>query len=403
MTNNNNPARNGSSAKAAGRLSMISMLAISAGLAAAPVQAQSVIAPSDMPMQSPVAVPQSAPAPAPAPAPATQTTPVTSGPVTTLPASEAKVIPPATPDRAEALAARGGFDATTVAPEALAEIESEQQARQAAARAAAEARAETARAATPRSSAPADNAAASGADSNAAAPASSTLATTESAPVAGFASAPAMIEPAPAPESAPAYADLSGETDWTLLAALAGLLGIGGVGAYAATRRRKSTAEPATAEYAAAGRETESAAIIAATMPELRRDPVAAERRNPAPPQEQQVDAKEHLTDFVAGLPSYEAPRSKADRNVTIGQRRVAAAPRPYLGEADLSRRPGYFMAHVDAIPTPQNPFLTRQKRLKRARHLDRKLAEIKAANALKPTSVNVRMHDTRPLEAAYS
>ena len=65
MTNNNNPIKNGSSAKAAGRLSMISVLAVSAGLAAAPAQAQSVIAPSDMPMQSPVAVPQTAPAPAP--------------------------------------------------------------------------------------------------------------------------------------------------------------------------------------------------------------------------------------------------------------------------------------------------------------------------------------------------
>lgn len=401
MTNNNNPARNGSSAKAAGRLSMISVLAISAGLAAAPAQAQSVIAPSDMPMQSPVAVPQSAPAPAPAPAPAMQSSPVTPGPVT-MPAAEAKVISPATPDRAQALATRGGFDATTVAPEALAEIESEQQARQAAAaRAAAEARAAAARTAAARSSAPVDSAAASGADRNAAAPASSTRAT-EPVPIAGFGNAPAMIEPAPAPESAPAYADLSGETDWTLLAALAGLLGIGGVGAYAATRRRKSKAEPAAVEYAD-GRETESAAIIAATMPELRRDPVEAERRNIAQPQEQQLEAREHLTDFVAGLPSYEAPRSKADRNVTIGQRRVAAAPRPYLGEADLSRRSGYFMAHVDAIPTPQNPFLTRQKRLKRARHLDRKLAEIKAANALKPTSVNVRMHDTRPLEPAYS
>ena len=393
---NNNPAHNGSSVKAAGRLSMISMLAISAGLVATPAQAQSVIAPSDMPMQSPIAVPRSAPT--------TQSSPVIQGRVTSKPAAEAQAIPPATPDRAEALATKGGFDATTVAPEALAQIESEQQARQAAAaKAASAAKAAAARIAAVRSSAPADSAAVSGADIIAAAPASSTPASTQSAPIAGFDSAPAMIEPAPATETVSAPADLSGETDWTLLAALAGLLGIGGVGAYAATRRRKSNAEPAVAEHAAYQRDPVSAAVIAATMPELRRDPVDAERRNPAQPQEQREDAKEHLADFVAGLPAYEAPRSRADRHVTIGQRWVAAAPRPYLGEADLNRRPGYFTEHVDAIPTPQNPFLTRQKRLKRARHLDRKLAEIKAANALKPTSVTVRMHDTRQLEPAYS
>lgn len=405
MTNNNNPARNGLSAKTAGRLSMISALAISVGLAAAPAQAQTVIAPSDMPppgmqMQSPVAAPQSAPAPA----PATQSSPVKPGPVTTMPAAEAKAIPPATPDRAETLATQGGFDATTVAPEALAQIESEQRAREAAAAsAAAAAKAAATRAVAARNSVSASSAADSGADSIVETPASSTLAT-EPAPIAGFGNAPAMIESGPAPETAAASpADLPGETEWTLLAALAGLLGAAGVGAYAATRRRKSQAEPTMAGHAGYDTEPRSAAIIAATMPELRRDPVEAERRIAVLPQEQRVEAKEHLADFVASPPSYEAPRSQADRNVTIGQRRVAAAPRPYLGEADLSRQPGYFMAHVDAIPTPQNPFLTRQKRLKRARHLDRKLAEMKATNALRPTSVNVRMHNTRPLEPAYS
>jgi len=395
MTNNNNPARNGSSVKAAGRLSMISAMAFSAGLAATPAQAQSVIAPSDMPMQSPVAVPPPAPAP--------QTSIVTPGPAAPMPTAEAQTIPPATPERAQALATKGGFDATTVAPEALAQIENEQQARQAAAAEAdAAAKAAAARAVSARRNAPADGSADSrpGGGAVASAP---TLASSEAVPIAGFGSLPAMSEPATAPETAAAPADLPAETDWTLLAALAGLLGIGGVGAYAATRRRKSKVEPVTADHVADEREAESAAIIAATMPELRRDAIEVERRNPMPPQKQRVEAKEHLADFVAGLPSYDAPRSKADRNVTIGQRRVVAAPRPYLGEADLGRQPGYFMAHVDAIPTPQNPFLTRPKRLKRARHLDRKLAEIKAANALKPNSVSVRMHDTRPLQPAYS
>lgn len=395
MTNNNHSIRNGSLANAAGRLSMISILAITAGLAAAPAQAQTTIDPAVMPMQSPVAVPQ----PAPAPAPATQSTPVKPGPVKVAPVTRAETTPPVTADRADALATKGGFDAETVAPEALAQIEREQQARkEAAAKSAAAAKAAAARTTVARGSSTSAN---SGPDSIAVAPAAPTVATAEPAQVTGFDSAPAVIEPTP--ETAVAPADLPGDTDWTLLAALAGLLGIGGVGAYVATRRRKSKVKPVMAAQVAHESEPKSAAVAAATMPELRRERVEADVGPSAQPAEQRVEAKSHLTDFIAGLPSFEEPRSKADRHMTIGERRVAAAPRPYLGEADLARHSGYFVAHVDAAPTPQNPFLTRQKRLKRAQYLDARLAEMKAAAAIDPNRVSGTMQATRPKAPAYS
>tara|TARA_R110002124_G_scaffold85303_1_gene221328 strand:- start:18492 stop:19649 length:1158 start_codon:yes stop_codon:yes gene_type:complete len=383
MTNNNHSIRNGSTAQAAGRLSMISILAIAAGLAAAPAQAQSAISPSDMPMQSPVAAPQ----PTPAPAPVMQPSPVTIMPVTAV---ETK--PSVTADRADALATEGGFDAATVAPEALAQIENEKQARSAAA---AESAAAAKATASARTSVSARTPADSGAD---AVVAPVTPVAEASGTSAGFENAPLLNDPAPvAIESVTAADDTSG-TDWTLLAALAGLIGIGGAGAYAASRRRKSNAEPVGAYYRVS---PASPAVTAATMPELRRDPGEPKAGPEAESAEQRAVARAHLTDFVAGLPSFEAPRSKADRHVTIGQRRVAAAPRPYLSDTDLSRRPGYFTAHVDAIPTPQNPFLTRQKRLKRARHLDAMLAGMKSANALKPTGGNGTMQASRPKASA--
>jgi hypothetical protein len=394
MTNSKNaPSAAGFPGRAAVRVSMISMMAISIGIVAAPAQAQSMVDPSDMPMQSPVAAPALAPVPVTQPAP-----------VTIMPTPEAKRPSPAPSDRANALATDGGFDATTVAPEAMAQIEAEKQARKAAA---AKSAAATKAAAAERSaalarndSAPTDAVADNGTDGMADTPASSALAAVEPAPVAGFESGPAMIDPVPlASDTAATPADSTGDADWTLLAALAGLLGLGGVGAYAASRRRKSKAQPAAHAYVAHKSEPETVAVAAATMPELRREPVVEAG---AENDEQGAAATEHLAGFVAGLPSFEEPRSKADHNITLGQRRVAAAPRPYLGEADVARRPGYFAAHVDAIPTPQNPFLTRQKRLKRARYLEAKLAEMKAAQAMNPTGITGNMQVTRPMTPAY-
>ena len=387
MTNIVSSIRTGSSAKTAGRLSMISVLAITAGIAAAPAQAQSMADP--LAVQPPVA------APTPAPVPVTQP-----APVTIVPETSAEAITPVTSDRADALATKGGFDATTVAPEALAQIEREQQARKdAAAKAAADAKAA---AASARAAAVASKASASSAPSVDAAESMVAAPVVDPAPVAGFDSAPAAIQPAPVSTPAPAaVTGNDGPGDWTLLAALAGLLGLGGVGAFAASRRRKSKAQPVAAEYVAYKNEPKTAAVTAATMPELREEPVQTEE--PVQPVDKGAAAKAHLTDFIEGLPSFDEPRSRADHNIPMGQRRVAAAPRPYLGEADLARRPGYFTAHVDGIPTPENPFLTRQKRLKRARYLDAKLAGMKASETIKPTRVSGTMQVTRPLEPAYS
>tara|TARA_R110002126_G_scaffold152831_2_gene299970 strand:+ start:4155 stop:5327 length:1173 start_codon:yes stop_codon:yes gene_type:complete len=390
MTNSKNARQTaGFSDKAAGRLSMISILAISAGLAAAPAQAQTVIEPSDMPMQSPVASPEPVQQPA---------------PVTVTPSTGAETTPMVSPDRADALATDGGFDAATVAPEALAQIEAEKQARKAAAEKAEQSAAAVRTAAAERSAALARNsnapATVTPTPDMTAAPAASMLATADPAPVTASDTAPAGIEPAPVTtDPAVAAGDLPADSEWTLLAALAGLLGLGGMGAFVASRRRKSKVQATAPEYAAQRSERETAAVAAATMPELRRDPVETAAGSGAQSTTAAIDFK----GFVAGQPSFEEPRSRADHNIPLGQRRVAAAPRPYLSEVDLARSPGYFTTHVDAIPTPQNPFLTRQRRLKRARHLDARLAEMKENQAMRPDRISGAMLGARSPEPVFS
>ncbi len=395
MTNSYNVTLgDGLTRKTAGRLSMISLLAISVGIAAAPANAQDMIAPADMSMQSPVAAPQSAPAPA----------PIVQSPASTT--AQASTVPPVSPDRADALATKGGFDATTVAPEALAQIESEQQARKAAAaKSAAAAKAASASAA---SSLAANSAADS--RSNASDSASDVM-----TPVAGFASATPALKAAPAAsDSAATSADMPADPDWTLLGALAALVGIGGAGAYTATRRRKSSRKSKGRQVAAPYRsDPVPAAVTEAIMPELRRDTVDAEIRPPAEeatlieasPIERSLSAKSDFAQFVADLPAFEAPRSKADRSVTNADRRIGAAPKPYLTEADLYRPDGYFTANVNSMPTAQNPFLTRHRRLIRAQYLDGKMAEMKmkASMTTKPTRVTGTMQVSRTLEPAFS
>jgi len=413
MTNSNLNISKGPSRKAAGRVSMISLLAISAGIAAAPATAQDMISPADMPMQSPVA--------APAPAPTTQ-----SAPVISAPAAKADPVSPATPARAEALATKGGFDAETVAPEALAQIETEQQARKAAAAKSAAAKSAAATRAAPVRTTSAPAATVAGTASDLAADSLNESAANDITPVAAFDNAPASQTAPAATETAATPAEIPADNDLGLLAALAALLGIGGVATYAATRGRKTeTTETAAAENAELYSNNPvppsanyAAAAKQATMPELRTARAEAEMRPasvaqpasvtaaeaaPAQRTEQGVATKVAFADFVSGVPPLEQPRGTADRAVTNQQRRVTAAPRPYLDETDLSRPAGYFTAHVDAMPTPQNPFLSRQKRLKRAKLLDVRLAEMKASNAMQPARVTEEVKDTRPLEPAYS
>lgn len=160
-------------------------------------------------------------------------------------------------------------------------------------------------------------------------------------------------------------------SDWEPFAALAAIMGIGG--AYAARRRRKGKAWPG--------------AVPAMAQPTA----------------EDMEATKAEFARFVATLPALETMDGKADRKVEIAGYRVAAAPRPYLGEADLFRANGHFTAHVDAVPDAKNPFLTRRKRLKRAQLLDARLAEMKAVMVQNIVSPPDKRQTPRTLESAFS
>lgn len=395
MTNSiNAPVGDGLPGKTAGCVSMISMLAISVGMAAAPAHAQDMTASDVTVSQLPVPAP-----PVLSPQPAPTSPPTMEAPLaTSVPAVKAETTPPVTPDRADDLARKGGFDAETVAPEALAQIErerQEQQERKAAAEKAAAAKAAAAKAAaasikTPiRTSGSATNGSVNTVADNRAESMSSSRGSSAVA-VASEMSAIPNLETAPEVAASPEAFPGDSDADWNLLAALAALLGIGGAGAYAASRRRKSKGQKAAELHS-------SDPVEADIRPTVDTAPTTAQ------PMKSKLTVKAGFAEFVANLPPLETPLGKADRNVKIGQRRVAAAPRPYLAEANLSRTEGYFTADVDAMPTPQNPFLTRQKRLKRARYLDGKLAGMKALlrnSRAKPVG---EMQISRPLEPAFS
>jgi hypothetical protein len=411
MTRNINASLNeGSPGNGASRLSMISMIAIAAGMAAAPAQAQDMTAPAMIaPVQAPpVLSPQPAPAATPTMDPVIAAPPASSPPVVT-----AQPTPSITPERADDLARKGGFDAETAAPEALAQIEREQQEHKAAAANAAAAKAAAAKAAAASaplrtSQAPASSAGNDRTEGANAATAPVAMAIDGNRPVARADNAPAAIPAtATAPQGAAPPADAPGDTDWSLLAALAALLGVGGAGAYAASRRRKSKDVVATQENV---QDPLPASVNAAIMPELRRDrseedirPAVATARAKLQPQESKATTKADFAAFVANLPAFDKQLGKATSGLPMGERRVAAAPRPYLAESDLYRTAGYFTANVDAMPTPQNPFLTRQKRLKRARYLDGKLVGTKAPAGKAPARMSGEMKVSRPLEPAFS
>lgn len=387
---------------------MISIFAISAGLAAAPVQAQETPPPATA---APAPVSPTSPEISPvmtAPAEPTIAPTVAAPPAASPPVVKAETVPPVSPERAEDLARQGDFDVETVAPEALAQIEREQQERKAAA---AKAAAASAKASVVTSSAGSNGNAAS----RVAVPApSSTIEAPRTAvpePGAGdsaetVAAIPAATPTADITASPDSYA---GEetADWGLLAALAALLGVGGAGVYAATRRRKSKAEttarsrgtdplPASLTAASTGKQSASPAPMdgQAVM-----DPDPVDTRSV----DSKVTTKADFAAFVSSLPAFDTMRNGAGEAATMGERRVAAAPRPYLTDADRSRPAGYFTAHVNAMPTPQNPFLTRQKRLKRARFLDGKLNGSHAPRTDRPSRISGNMQVSRPLEPAFS
>jgi len=137
--------------------------------------------------------------------------------------------------------------------------------------------------------------------------------------------------------------------DETLLAALAALFGLGGAaGIVAFSRRRRNRNE----EFDTAG----AKAVL----------PLAADERTP---QMRNLIAPDTAVPIwqrmpiLASLPTA-THRSKV-RPAAIGT---------LIEKIDFSNPAGYYEAGVDQRPSPENPFLTRTKRLSRARFLDRQL-----------------------------
>jgi hypothetical protein len=68
--------------------------------------------------------------------------------------------------------------------------------------------------------------------------------------------------------------------------------------------------------------------------------------------------------------------------------RRVGIVPGSLLADRiDYSKPAGYYAAIVDDGPTPLNPFLTRQNRLRRAHFLDRQLSRAASRREERPVS----------------
>jgi len=380
-------------------------------MVAAPGHAQEMPAPTPPKMTAPVlAPPVASPQPAPTAEP-TITPTIAAPPTANPPAVEAKPEPAVAPERAEDLARRGGFDAETVAPEAMAQIEQEQQERQTAAAKAAEAKTAAVSAGAPERPADAiasNSPAESAVSGQSAAPTDGeTVPSSGSEDSAAMVAAASAVRPSTEVTTSPQVLSREADADWGLLAALAALLGVGGAGAYAASRRRKSKGEAATA---VPSNEPLPASLTAAAQPDPARealradlDPVADQQNNAAGMPNNEAVPQSNFADLTDSLSALGTASGNPGRSVTLGHRRVAAAPKPYLAQADLSRNAGYFTANVDAMPTPQNPFLTRQKRLKRARYLDGKLAALNTETREKFSRVTGEMKVSRPLEPAFS
>lgn len=134
----------------------------------------------------------------------------------------------------------------------------------------------------------------------------------------------------------------SENVDETLLAALAALFGLGGAAGILAFRRRRANRDDAV-----------EAIEPAAALPLAMHEPVRHEPRT--------------------------APRAAAVRQrmplVSADSTKVRPTATGSLVEKiDFSKPAGYYEASVDQAPSPENPFLTRTKRLSRARFLDRQL-----------------------------
>jgi len=166
-------------------------------------------------------------------------------------------------------------------------------------------------------------------------PVADTATIAETAPIAAPLAAPAepVIEPAPAP--AEAVAATGGEFPWEIAGGAAALLLVGGAG-LAFARRRRQTADEIAYEQVIHD------APVQRFEPTVESAPVASETQQ-----------------WVS--PAY-APRA-AETVTPRTTPAFAAAPSGSMGRHEAMAMTG---------PTPDNPFATLSKRLKRARFLDR-------------------------------
>lgn len=146
--------------------------------------------------------------------------------------------------------------------------------------------------------------------------------------------APATIEQASANE---------GDDDALVLAALAGILGLGAIGGGIALSRRRRDGTTVTPE------------------------PVDFEPEGAVAPRPEPV----RTTSAVGATAAAPAPR-RASSDAMHERLGITPMPAKY---AATDRPIGYYESMVDEGPTPENPFLTRRKRLVRARFLDKQVA----------------------------
>ncbi|MBJ7442313.1 MAG: hypothetical protein JHD35_25295, partial [Sphingopyxis sp.] len=197
----------------------------------------------------------------------------------------------------------------------------------------------TQRAETPAPARPAQRARSVAAAPVAAAPVATTVADTapvaEMTPIAAPMTAPAepVLEPTPAP--AEAATATGGEFPWEIAGGAAALLLVGGAGLAFARRRRQTADEVAYDEVV-------HDALVQRFEPIAASAPVASEAQQ-----------------WVSPAYAPRAPETAALRTTPA----FAAAPSGSMGRHEAMAMAG---------PTPENPFATLNKRLKRARFLDR-------------------------------
>lgn len=165
-------------------------------------------------------------------------------------------------------------------------------------------------------------------------------------PIDPVATAPIENNTSAAPAPVPA------NDEWLILVGIAGALGLAGAGAVFASRRRRNVAEPVVTYEEFASTPVNKGYFTNAPVAAA---PVAASNADAFVDPAYTRDDVAQNTDIAAEQQSY---------SMATPERTVINDKKP--------TEAGYYVAHVDDGPTPENPFLTRKKRLVRARFLDR-------------------------------